>query len=402
MADHAPMTRTSVWIADGLLALAVFCFAMFGDAFTGVTGTVRAVVQSLLFALPVAARRIAPDLATLAIIPAFVLQLATSSTPLTGDITAPMMMYAVAAYGQEHWTRLWLAFGLLTSGIAGATWAMASFGLGELLVTFLTLTGACAAAVTAAWFMGSLRRSTVARQTSDAERAAALQREQVQAVQLAATNERQRIAREMHDIVAHSLSIIVVQADGARYVVAEAPGDAQARLDKAAAAIETIASTARAALGETRRLVGVLHSEETSELTPTEGLADIPALVEGLTTAGRKAWLVADGDPASHPPLAAVAELAAYRVVQESLTNVLKHAGPDASTWVVLHHRPEGLTVGVRDDGPGSGGGDGHGHGLSGLRERVGSLGGTLFAHSVPGGGFEVAAYIPATTQGVT
>lgn len=394
MTDLRPAVNTHTLVIDGIIALGVFLFSLLGGQ-----SVLVAIVQGLLFALPVGFRRVDPDIATLAVIPAFILQLFLTDTPMPGDIAAPIMLYTVAAYGRPRWTQAWLIFGLLCGGVAGFYWTRSVYDASVWPFTFVIITGGCAAFVAAAWFMGSLRRSRLAGQQANEDRAAALQREQVQAVQLAATTERQRIAREMHDIVAHSLSIIVVQADGARYVATEAPGDPEARLAQAATAIETIAATARSALGETRRLVGVLHDDQGAELTPTEGLADIAGLVQNLTMAGRNAWLMIEGDPASHPPLGAVAELAAYRVVQESITNVLKHAGPAASTWVLLQHRPEGLTVCVRDNGPGSTGGDGRGHGLSGLSARVGSLGGTLFAHTMPGGGFEVAAHLPARSQ---
>lgn len=245
--------------------------------------------------------------------------------------------------------------------------------------------------------MGSLRRSKLAEVAALRERAEAVEREHAHAVQLAATEERQRLAREMHDIVAHSLSIIVVQADGAHYVAAESPGDAGARLAQTARAIETIQSTARAALAETRRLVGVLHAAgDAAELAPAASIADIATLVQNVTDAGRPATLTVVGDPAAHGPLGATGELTAYRIVQESLTNVMKHAGPGARAWVTLTHSPAGLGILVADDGRGAAMSDGQGNGLLGMRERVGALGGTLSTRNRIGGGFEVVAHLPA------
>ncbi len=380
-----------VLLADGFLALAVFGFA-------AVTGTGRAwdPLLALAFAAPVAARRIAPDLAALAVIPAFLIQLAVVGYPIGCDVAAPIMIYAVAAYGHERWTRLWLLFGLGCAAVAAVAFNRQFEPIFDWLTSFIFVGGAFAAVIAAAWFMGSLHRSRLAKRQAEVERLAALQREQVQKVQLAATRERQRIASEMHDIVAHSLSVIVIQADGAQYVTRDAPGPETERLERASQAIATIAETARSALAETRRLVGVLHREDGLELAPTARLEDIEALPARLQEAGRKAQLSIEGDPQAHPPLGPIAELAAYRIVQESLTNVLKHAGDSASAWVVLHHRREGLSISVQDDGAGPTESDGQGHGLLGLHERVTAIGGSLLAQARPGGGFSVTAFIPA------
>lgn len=387
--------RLSPYVLDAVIALAVFLFAL-PSGLSMSFSTVLNGPAALAFAVPLIWRRTAPDAAALALLPAHLAQLALAPSPVTGNISVPIMMYAVAAYGRERWTRLWLAIGLVASLLAGLRWTYPNWRDPGGLISLTFTVGSCAAMVAASWFAGSLRRSQLARGRIDADRTAGLHREQVQAVRLAATEERQRIAREMHDIVAHSLSIIVVQADGARYVVTEAPGDAEARLARAATAIDTIADTARAALAETRRLVGVLHSEDVPDLAPAAALADIPQLVGTLADTGRAVTLDVIGDPRSHLSLGAVGELAAFRVVQESLTNVLKHAGPDASATVTLHHRPEGLTISVRDDGPGASTPDGQGHGLDGMHERIRALGGTLHTRTAPGWGFEVIAFLPA------
>lgn len=358
-------------------------------------GTVGGLLMAVGFAAPLVWRRTAPDAAAVGLIPVHLVQLVSVSEPLLGNITVPIALYAVAAYGRERWARTWLVGGLLCSLLAGASWTVWGYGRRD-LIGFALATGSCSAVVAAAWFMGSLRRSRIARTQAVKDRADALQREEVQAVKLAATQERQRIAREMHDIVAHSLSIIVVQADGAKYVATEAPGAPEDRLARAASAIDTIATTARSALAETRRLVGVLHDDDGADLAPASGLDDLPTLVETVVAAGRPATLTVSGDPASHDPLGQTAELAGYRVVQEALTNVMKHAGPDARVAVTVFHRPEGVTIAVLDDGRGVVASDGHGHGLVGMRERVHAAGGSLFAGNSPLGGFAVNAFLPA------
>ncbi len=183
----------------------------------------------------------------------------------------------------------------------------------------------------------------------------------------AVLEERARIARELHDVVAHHVSAIAIQADTGRLT-----GDA--------AQFEAIGDTAREAMTEMRRVLGVLRSGESSTLTPQPGLDQLPRLLEdvGLTT---------EGTPV---PLSPGTELTAYRVVQEALTNARRHA-PGASVEVTLAYAPETLTVRVRDDGPG--GAAPEGHGLRGMRERVAMVGGSLRIES--GDGFLIEAVLP-------
>ncbi len=208
---------------------------------------------------------------------------------------------------------------------------------------------------------------------------------------LAASNERGRIAREMHDVVAHTLSVIVAQADGGRFV---------AKKDPAAAvhALETIASVSRDALTEMRGLLGVLReSDGKAELGPQPSLGDIPALVSSVRDGGLEVSYVTTGTPR---PLPIGAGLAVYRIVQEALTNVLKHAGPKVTAYVHLRWKPDALEATISDDGRGaaaratSGAGEG-GAGLVGMRERAMVLGGTLSAGPKRGGGYVVRVRLP-------
>ena len=186
----------------------------------------------------------------------------------------------------------------------------------------------------------------------------------------AVLEERARIARELHDVIAHHVSAIAIQADTGRLT---APGGAEQ--------FEAIGDTAREAMTEMRRVLGVLRSDAGSELTPQPGLEQLPRLLEdvGLTT---------EGTPV---PLSPGTELTAYRVVQEALTNARRHA-PGASVEVTLAYSPETLTVRVRDDGPG--GAAPEGHGLRGMRERVTMVGGSLRVESADG--FLIEAVLPA------
>src|SRR5262245_44533619 len=199
----------------------------------------------------------------------------------------------------------------------------------------------------------------------------------------AASDERIRIARELHDVVAHHLSVIVVQAEAAQEVLASRP-------DRAGAAMETVADTARGALGELRRVLGVLREDAT--LAPAPDLAAVDELVASVRDAGLDVEVRTEGDAR---PLSGVVSLAAYRVVQESLTNVLRHAAARRAE-VALAYGDDALVVTVSDDGRGS---DptarAGGHGLAGMRERVTVLGGRLDAGPRDGGGFAVRARLP-------
>lgn len=225
-------------------------------------------------------------------------------------------------------------------------------------------------------------------------RADRLEREREQEAQLAVADERARIAREMHDVVAHNVSVMVVQAEGAAYLLDTDPG-------RSRRAMGTVASTGRQALAEIRGLLGVLRSEQPAdgERAPQPGLGDLPDLVDRVRHAGVAVDLTVTVDAGS---VGAGRGLAAYRVVQEGLTNVLKHAGPRVRTQVRVDRADGALRLTVTDDGRGvaADSTDGRGHGLRGMRERVGVYDGTLRAGPRPGGGYEVHAEIPLKEVG--
>jgi signal transduction histidine kinase len=228
------------------------------------------------------------------------------------------------------------------------------------------------------WLAGVLVRAR--RQSATlAARSAALQRQAEQAT----AAERARIARELHDIVAHHLSVIVLQAGGAR-----------ASGKPAGAALEKIENSGRQALSETRRLLGVLRDTgaETG-LAPQPGIGELDALADSVRAVGLPVNLVIDGDPAALP---AAVDVSVYRIVQEALTNVLKHAGP-ARADVTIGCADEEVTIEVADNGAGEpgDGSPGGGHGLAGMRERAAVFGGELRAGPRPAGGFAVRARLP-------
>ncbi|MFF8603738.1 sensor histidine kinase [Streptomyces sp. NPDC015232] len=207
--------------------------------------------------------------------------------------------------------------------------------------------------------------------------------EREQEVRLAAAAERARIAREMHDIIGHNLSVITGLADGGRYAAAKNP-------ERAAQALDAIGTTSRQALAELRRLLGVLREDEdgTAERTPQPGLAELPALVDGV----RKAGLRVHAElplPQGDTVLSAGAQLTVYRVLQEALTNTLKHGGPAAEATVTLAYGPDAVLLTVTDTGKGAaaqGSEQGEGQGLVGMRERAALYDGTLESGPLPGG----------------
>ena len=212
-----------------------------------------------------------------------------------------------------------------------------------------------------------------------AERNAALQRQAERAL----TAERARIARELHDIVAHHLSVVVLQAAGAR-----------ASGKPAAPALAKIEHSGREALNEMRRLLGVLREPtEGAGIAPQPGVAELAALAEGVRAAGLPVRLAVDG---GHVALPAAVDVSAYRIVQEALTNVLKHAGP-AHAEVTVGCANGAVVIEVTDDGAGGAAADqpASGHGLVGMRERAAMFGGELLAGPRPGGGFAVRARLP-------
>jgi signal transduction histidine kinase len=225
------------------------------------------------------------------------------------------------------------------------------------------------------------------------ERAVRLERERHALARAAVAEERARIAREMHDVVAHTVSVMVAQADGAGVAVRDAP-------DKAEAALDVIADAGREALAELRRLLGVLREGAENGTAPQPGLADVETLLASVRASGLPVRYVQQGLVVGElePTLA----LAAYRIVQESLTNTLKHAGPSTPTEVRFRHSPQSVEVEIVDQGTAAEGTpvkDG-GHGLSGMRERVALFAGQLTAGPTPTGGWRVHAVLPIRGRG--
>lgn len=365
----------------------------------GASGDLALLLVTLQIA-PLAWRRSLPFPAAAVIAAGCLLQLLVLDTPLLSNVAALAIIYAVAAYAPERWhTRTVVGIALAGAVLGAVDWVyrFPSGTASGVLVQLLPMVIFMWMSVGAAWALGDAvrrRRAVVARLREQNE---ALARDQAQRAALAAQGERATIAREMHDIVAHSLAVVVVQADGGAYAARVAldrgNGGDPAALERAAQTLETLASTAREALTDTRRLVGVLReSGSAAEFEPTQGLATIEELVQRVRDSGVPVELAVRGEVGRLPR---ELDLAAYRVVQESLTNVLKHAGPQARVGVDVLRTPAVLLVRVTDDGQGMVVADGQGNGIIGMRERVEFLGGTLHAGPRVGGGFEVVASVP-------
>ncbi len=242
------------------------------------------------------------------------------------------------------------------------------------------------------WYIGRRIRIRGEHLTLLKERAAQLEREQAAEARRAVAEERTRIARELHDVVAHRVSLMTVQAGAAKTVAADDP-------EGALQAMEAVEQAGRQALDELRHLLGVLRPEaDVDGLGPQPGLADVPQLVEQLGEAGLDVSLTMDDVQTDLP---ARVSLSAYRIVQEALTNVLKHAGPGARTEVKLGTDNHGLAIEVLDTGHGATILPGSGHGIVGMRERALLLGGSLDAGPRPGGGFQVVAHLPIGEESV-
>ncbi|MFJ4339284.1 sensor histidine kinase [Streptomyces sp. NPDC088915] len=240
--------------------------------------------------------------------------------------------------------------------------------------------------------LGITVRSRKDRTAGLVDRARRLEVERDQEVRLAAAAERTRIAREMHDIIGHNLSVITGLADGGRYAAAKSP-------ERAVQALDAIGTTSREALADLRRLLGVLRDDEQEAVRdPQPTLADLDALLTGVREAGLPVRLRTHGEPPA-PPLSPGAQLTVYRVVQEALTNTLKHAGPTARATVLLTHTPEEVRVEVTDTGTGAAHAPrGQGQGLTGMRERAALYDGTLDCGPLPVGGWAVRLRIPLRT----
>src|SRR5215213_1085542 len=383
--------RVSPWVFDSGLALVAAgistALLVFNPTVRGLPGGTFALgyVLVLLHTLPLAGRRRFPG-AVLALSVASGLAVAALGLPpeILG-VAILVAVYTVAAYA-DRWVPL---VGLAVAEVGSAAVQLTSGRFQAPTVVSNALV------IGAAWLVGhfvGVRRAYI-RQLE--ERTAELERARAELARRAVVEERLRLARELHDVVAHAMSVIAVQSGVGAHVADTQP-------EEAAKALAAIEATSRAALEELRRLLGVLRQEDEpqGDLAPVPGLADLEGLLAEVAKAGLAVKLQVNG---TRPPVPAGVDLSAYRIVQEALTNVVKHAGP-ARAQVVVGYGDQEVTLEVIDDGRGvvtsvSDGRAGTGHGLIGMRERVQAFGGELEVGPRSGGGFRVAARLPLATE---
>ncbi len=363
----------------------------------GVAGVVEVLVTSnrqgplaanvafaLLYTLPFAFRRSHP-LLVVACILAGALAIAHLLTPIQ-DLFVPLLVILLAAYScgaYQESRRAWASLVLIAGGMVVVITSMPSQSVGDFFypTMFMSL----------AWLTGRAVRSRTQLTEALHEAAARAAEAHHETLRLAAAEERRRIAREMHDLVAHSMSVMVVQAGGARRILDRDPG-------RALAAAVQIERTGREALAEMRHLLGVLHpGEQERALAPQPTLAELDALIARARAAGLAAVLYEHGP---RRPLPAGIDLAAYRIVQEALTNAIKHAG-GAATEVTLTWGEDELGLEIRDHGRGGRSAREGGHGLVGMQERVRLYGGELETGRPRGGGWRVRATLPLVRETV-
>ena len=381
--------------------------------------------------LPWAVRRVRPVASAAVVTAAAVLHLLAGPEFSLSLLMVPLTVYNLAANAPRSISVAGLLTGLV-GGVANGVkvWLFpAQFVTPDGLIVrspaeplaMVIMAIGCGLMVLTAWAFGDVVRNRRLAVRALEDRAHRLEVQSRQERELAAADERSHIAREMHDIVAHSLQVVISQADGARYAAAAKPA-------LAVTALETIGQTGRSALADMRQLLGVLR--ETGETVagvpgvtdddarrpaadvvaspdgrgtrlppgrrPQPRLADLPALVETMRLSGLEVSLLETGTPRRALP--AGGELAAYRIVQEALTNTLRHGGPDADAFVTLAWTARGLDLQIDDDGCGAAADPatrGSGQGLRGAAERAALFGGTLETGPRVGTGYRVSAHLP-------
>jgi signal transduction histidine kinase len=378
--------------ADAVLGVLLTVGAVVGQWMTPIDGVhfahpgPESTLLAVAASLPVVWRRRAPYL---------VLVVTTVATALFTDLGYWSVLtglgvlcatYTVAANRPIRWALLGLGTGLAVIWVA-----VALDPAGGVVASFVSST----LSLLVAFFIGRNVRTRRAYLAALEERARRADADRETVTRAAVAGERRRIARELHDVVAHNVSVMNVLAAGARRTVGRDPAVADE-------ALHTLEHTGRATLREMRHLLDVLRVDDDPDTCPDEpqpGIAALQALVDQVREAGLPVDLILSGQPHALSP---GVDLSAYRIVQEALTNTLKHAGRARAT-VRLDYQPDGLLVEVTDDGRGVGAAlstsDHSGHGLVGMRERVTLYDGTLHLGGRPGGGFVVRARLPVETE---
>ncbi|WP_433384801.1 sensor histidine kinase [Micromonospora sp. KLBMP9576] len=385
---------------DVFVAATVALFALAGTA--NQPGGWKASLVGTVMAAALLFRRAHPSAVAVVVAVLALVQVAAGWGPLAFDVAVLIALYSVLKYADRLRDGILAGIGAAVGVVLAGLHTQAAIAWWATAIYYGLVTGAV-------WLVGLNVRTRRFYVLSLEERAATLEREREAEARAAVAGERTRIARELHDVVAHSMAVMIVQADGARFMLDRDP-------ETARQAVKVVADTGRQALEEMRRLVGVLREPSPADAgdepdgarvaaDPAHrrlALAELPALLDRFRAAGLRARHAVTGEPAALPP---GLELTVYRVVQEGLTNALKHAGVGAGVEVTVAHADDAVAVRVVDDGRGrppvspapSGG-----HGLVGMRERVSVYDGSLTVGPGTAGGWQIEAWLPLPSTSAT
>lgn len=391
MFTDRPLHGARILLIDSFWAILAGVVLALPMLASGHESRIAAVAWSVLMVSALSVRRRYPFVSMGIVSVAGIGMYVSDLTPMPALIVIPVVVYSLARYHQSP-TSAWVAALGAVGSILGPTGWAAKLPAEIQALSTIVLIVLCATVVTLAYVLGRYVRerqvSAALDQEIAVERFAAAQRQSAQESELAVGRARNEVAQELHDVLAHSLSVIVVQAEGAKALMVKKP-------DVAGQALDVIAQTGRTSIQEIRRIVAVLRQEEEeAQFGPAPSVTQIPAMI---ATAGDRINLIM---PEEVPVVPDSVGLAAFRVVQESVTNFLKHAGPNARATVEIEFTPSAIELSIRDDGLGDQShSDGRGAGLRGMRKRIAAMGGTLTAAARPTRGFEVRATLPTPNQ---
>jgi signal transduction histidine kinase len=378
------------WVIDSAIGIALFVLAlqergfmeeMLGDVFGRTPDTLNLMLIALM-TLPLSLRRRYPQTVFFIVLFSFIADRVLDYPSTNASFGLALVFHAIGSelppkrsailgFGVAGFLMLFTAFGAAT---------LESVSLEDVITTTLVLV--------VPLLLGREVYQRRQRTQELEDRALQAEHEREERTRQAVIDEQARIARELHDVVAHQMAVINLQAEGARRLISNGSDT------RVAEALDTIRRTSHDALIEMRRMVGLLRgaTDETSALKPQPGLGDLDRLVEQMREAGLQVKLERRGETADLP---SGIGLSAYRIVQESLTNALKHGGEQVRADVLVTYHDDRVEIEVTDDGTGDGPGGGTGQGLVGMRERVSVLDGELTTGRLPGGGFRVHATLP-------
>ena len=377
-------------LVDAATALGAFLFLVVPMVALGLPDWFAVFGWSTLMVVSLAFRRINPLLAVVVCAVAGTGMVIQVTTPVPAMLTVLVVIFSAARHLSLTAGLVVIPLGIAASIIGPLSW-LSRIPEGQRFLAGGLLSLLCLSAMINAYLLG--RRITVQGhvakldETLAEERFLAGERSTQDATELADGRARAEVARELHDVVAHSLSVIVVQAEGAKALATKKP-------EAAIEALDVIARTGRSSIEEMRRIVSLLRGESDADFGPSPSLPQIPEMV---AKAGPRITLEM---PEELPPVPESLGLTVFRVVQESVTNFLKHAGPTAQAIATITCEPEAIDIRVTDDGVGvQASTEGRGAGVRGMRERVAAMGGTFKAGPRTGGGYEVRVRLPLPSQ---